>query len=1032
MKLKLLITLLGSLITNSLLAQVLDTNASWTWMAGNKTLGNAATGTFRNAGSTNNPRARVQTTTIWCDKTGKIWLFGGTPAGSGVDNSPMNDMWVFDRAAGTDGEWYWQSGPAPLNGVSVGTKGGTADVDNVPKARQQACSWKDKNGNFWLFGGSQIFGGFYVNGVFGNDLWTFNPVTRQWRWVMGDEPTSQTATGNRTATYPVNKGEEGIPGGRCAAVTWTDTAGNLWMYGGSGVTATTTTGNLGDIWKFDVTQEKWYWMGGVKTTNAAVDYNGASAPGTPGGFPGGRQSLAGWRDQNDNLYIFSGVGAAGSASLLSDMWRYNPSRDEWTWIRASAPNANYGTPGIAHASNEPGRIYVIGTATDKYGKFWLFGGRYTTNPVNNNNNMQNALWMYDPVANLWTRVNGDAGIDRHGRYGTMYTPDKDNQPGSRQSFMCYCDDENDIWMFGGAGWGEAGANRGILSDLWRFARVGPPPCALTATITPGGPTSFCPGDSVVLRANIVSGATYEWRNGTTLLPQTADSIIIKTAGTYTVKLTDAVCDVTSSGVTVTVHPLPAADPSPSGAQSVCTGDTLVINAPATGMNYQWYHNGSPVGTGTSAYNATQAGTYTLVVTNPSTGCRDSSSVAAELSLHALPVASVTPSGAQSLCAGDTMTLSAVNTAGGHTYEWYHNGGVLPGVASPGYNAYQAGNYRIKVTEQSTGCSDTSAVAAVVTVHPLPVATMTPSGTIELCQGDQEQLTAAAGTGYVYEWIRNSVTVGNGSVYAADMTGDYYVLVTDNNNCKDSSAVTVILVRDRPQFTVTPGDTAFCEGGMVLYEVHTRDTGLNYRWKKDNSDVAGATLSYYEVRYSGSYTVVVGWNNVSGCGDSVEDLQVTVYPLPEPSINWDGTELSADAGYANYQWRIGGQPIPGANDSIFIPGHTGAYTVSVTDTNSCSNTSGVYNVTEIKTGAGDLPGYHDYKVYPNPVTGGIVYISFPVSVNLVISGMDGRVVLRKADTREADISHLPEGIYLLRMESRDGYLIGIERLIHTGR
>src|SRR5690606_24797921 len=122
------------------------------------------------------------------------------------------------------------------------------------------------------------------------------------------------------------------PGGRGAMITWTDTAGHLWLYGGVGVTTTTSAGQLGDIWKFDIKLEKWFWMGGSKTTNAAVNYNGATTPGTPGGFPGGRQSLAGWRDLNDNLYIFSGVGAAGSGSLLSDMWRYNPRLDEWTWV----------------------------------------------------------------------------------------------------------------------------------------------------------------------------------------------------------------------------------------------------------------------------------------------------------------------------------------------------------------------------------------------------------------------------------------------------------------------------------------------------------------------------------------------------------------------------------------------------------------------------------------------------------------------------------------------------------------------------
>src|SRR5690606_3320792 len=130
---------------------------------------------------------------------------------------------------------------------------------------------------------------------------------------------------------------------------------------------------------------------------------------------------------------------------------------------------NDGTPGGEALSNHPGRLYIIGTATDKYGKFWMFGGRFTPG----NNDMQNTLWKFDPDTHMWTAVNGNPGSDARGQYGARYVPDKQNQPGARQSFICYCDNENELWLFGGAGWGESGTSRGILNDLWRFAHVAP-------------------------------------------------------------------------------------------------------------------------------------------------------------------------------------------------------------------------------------------------------------------------------------------------------------------------------------------------------------------------------------------------------------------------------------------------------------------------------------------------------------------------------------------------------------------------------
>ena len=1002
-------------------AQVLDTSGRWTWMGGNKSLGALTSGTFRTPGSTNSPRSRLQGTSIWCDKTGNVWLFGGSPGGSGINNTPLNDMWVFDRTAGTNGEWYWQGGPTPLHGSGAGIKGGSAGVDNIPKARQAAGRWVDKNGRLWLFGGFQIVGTAYTTYYVGNDLWTFDPDTKTWRWVTGDT----SAGANRTGTYPAGRGMEGTPGGRCAMVTWTDTAGNLWLFGGSGVTTSTTAGVLADVWKFDISLEKWYYMGGPTTINAAVDYNGAASPGTPGGSPGGRQALAGWRDLNDYLYIFSGIGTAGSNSLLSDMWRYNPATNEWTWWRASAPNASYGTPGVASAANEPGRLYIMGTETDKYGKFWMFGGRFTPG----SNNMQNSLWMYDPVINQWTQVNGYAGSDKKGVYGTKFTPDKDNQPGSRQSFLCYCESQNELWMFGGAGWDEASSSRGVLSDLWRFARVTPPSCTLTASITPSGAASFCPGDSVVLHANVVSGATYEWRDGTTVLPQTDDSLVVKTAGSYTVTLTDAICNVTSAPVAVQVHALPAADPQPSGTQPVCTGDTLMLRPAVTGMQYRWYRNGVQSGTDT-VYYATQAGTYTLLVTNTTTGCHDSSSVATVVGLLPLPNAAITPSGARKICQGDSLELQAA-FVGNATYAWRRDGTALPGSTTSSYKAGLPGFYSLSVTDGTTGCSDTSAAAAVLTVHARPVATVTPPGPVDACQGTGVQLTAAAGAGYVYEWKKDQQAAGTGNPYTAGTTGSYHVVVTDNNNCRDSSVPVQVQILPVPQFTVTPGDTAFCAGTAVRYEAQTSDTGLSYRWKKDGTDIPGATLPWYEAGADGVYGVVVGWRHIAGCSDSLEGIRITVHPLPVPSIEWDGITLHAGAGFAAYQWYEGGNILSGATDSLFAPADNGAYTVAVTDTNDCSNTSVVYNVNDVN-GVTVIPAEGTALVYPNPVASGVIHIAYPSAVHLTISRIDGQVVLQERETRSADVSRLPAGIYLVRIESREGYLIGITRLVKTGR
>jgi len=82
------------------------------------------------------------------------------------------------------------------------------------------------------------------------------------------------------------------------------------------------------------------------------------------------------------------------------------------------------------------------------------------------------------------------------------------------------------------------------------ALYGTPP----ATITPQGPTSFCAGDSVQLKANSNAQYSYQWKkNNTTIAGATSGKYNAKTAGTYKVKVTSANgCTNLSAGVSVTV------------------------------------------------------------------------------------------------------------------------------------------------------------------------------------------------------------------------------------------------------------------------------------------------------------------------------------------------------------------------------------------------------------------------------------------------------------------------------------------------
>jgi hypothetical protein len=65
-----------------------------------------------------------------------------------VGSSFFNDLWIFDG-----GNWTWMSGNFSTNQIGSYGDEGVPSPSNVPGARRGAISWRDNNGNLWMFGG---------------------------------------------------------------------------------------------------------------------------------------------------------------------------------------------------------------------------------------------------------------------------------------------------------------------------------------------------------------------------------------------------------------------------------------------------------------------------------------------------------------------------------------------------------------------------------------------------------------------------------------------------------------------------------------------------------------------------------------------------------------------------------------------------------------------------------------------------------------------------------------------------------------
>ena len=528
----------------------------WAWMGGSSVLTandngeKGQPGVYGTKGKpalTNIPGGRLGAVS-WTDQNGNFWLFGGAGLDGAETFGFLNDMWTFNPSTR---EWTWVTGSSTIpsfNGGQPGVYGvrGTAAAANTPGSRSGGLSWTDRSGNLWLFGG----GGFDAVGANGNlnDLWEFNPSTREWMWVGGSS--SLGSRGSVSGVYgPLGSLTSGsFPGSRNNGATWTDKNGNLWLMGGYGEDSAGQFGQLNDLWEYVPSTEQWAWMGGSKIGEQPGIYGSLGTP-AAANMPGARDTGVTWVDDNGNFWLFGGygfvlVGSNDIGGSLNDLWEFDPSTREWRWMGGSntfrpeclnsgtgcgSPGV-YGTLGTAAAGNIPGsRQSPIGW-TDRDGAFWLFGGIGLD--ATGSAGMLDDLWKFNPLTDEWTWVGGNNTVSskagRPGIYGMLDKLAPGNLPGSRESAVGWTDIDSNLWLMGGDGLDANGA-AGYLNDLWEYQHVAATP---TFSVAAG---TYASAQTVAIEDTTPSAAIYYTTNGTT--PTVASN---RYAGPITVSSTEVI------------------------------------------------------------------------------------------------------------------------------------------------------------------------------------------------------------------------------------------------------------------------------------------------------------------------------------------------------------------------------------------------------------------------------------------------------------------------------------------------------------
>lgn len=326
------------------------------------------------------------------------------------------------------------------------------------------------------------------------------------------------------------------------------------------------------------------------------------------------------------------------------------------------------------------------------------------------------------------------------------------------------------------------------------------------------------------------------------------------------------------------------------------------------------------------------------------------------------------------------------------------------------------------------------IKAIGINSPYPVTTIT-NTTLDNCDGiTRDHL----GYYYVSDWGSDFL-----SRFANDFSGGFTSMTSfplynpADIDCKFGTIDTIGVPNTSPNNTctfiplapptaiiVSTDDTIFCLGQQVTYTNGSSNSD-SFTWLFGGGNPGIGSTSPINVTYDtvGVYPLRLIASNVYG--SDTMNVNVTVAPLPTPSIVAVVNDLSTTTTFAGYQWYRNGLLIPGATSQNYTMTTGGVYYCIVTDANGCNGTSNSVN----STLAIEDNFAVNTKVFPNPAAEMLtVEMMLPEaqSINYSIIDMQGRVLRSSTEVFEyqglnyiiIDLYGITNGTYVLKLNAEN--------------
>ena len=361
------------------------------------------------------------------------------------------------------------------------------------------------------------------------------------------------------------------------------------------------------------------------------------------------------------------------------------------------------------------------------------------------------------------------------------------------------------------------------------------------------------------------------------------------------------------------------------------------------------------------------------------------------------------------------------TGGSTPYTYLWTPSAQTNATATGLNA---GTYTIGVTD---ACGNTASASVAITQPNVLMASASASANVT-CNAGSDGATSSTVSGgttpYTYAWTGGSTN----STATGLSAGTYTLNVTDMNGCTATASTVITQPNVLAIDTTYATANVLCHGdstGSAFVMAGSGTMPYTYSWTPGG----GTTDSAVGLK-AGAYTITVN----DACGATATAmvsiteptaLSITSHSTPDNGHNVGTAAISVSGGISPYTYLW----TPGGNTTDSISGKAkGTYCCKVTDGNGCIDSICV--VIKSTAGIDGITGNSSQIiVYPNPNNGEFTIESSISGASVVeIYNILGEKVFTKnlsttKGTNQINVSNQPNGVYLYRVISESGDLLG---------